>query len=136
MRRALSTTLRNKKSVRFQRLRYDAVKADRIRRSPYYSTKSEDRELSARERQLLISQARDALRNFTIAGFALRKHLQSMAFYRFSAGTPNDDFNRKLETLVRLWKKRSNCDAANRHNFDTLIGAERWGGWEPGVWGL
>lgn len=113
---------RKKKSVRFQRLRYDAVKADRIRRSPYYSTKSEDRELSARERQLLISQARDALRNFTIAGFALRKHLQSMAFYRFSAGTPNDDFNRKLETLVRLWKKRSNCDAANRHNFDTLIG--------------
>lgn len=103
-------------------LSYEAVKSDRIRRQPYYSTKSEDRELTERERQLLISQARDALRNFTIAGFALRKHLQSMSFYRFQAGTPDDGFNRRLEALVRRWKRRSNCDAAGRHNFDTLIG--------------
>lgn len=104
------------------RLKYDAVKTDRIRKPPYYSTKSEDRELTARERQLLISQARDALRNFTIAGFALRKHLQSMSFYRFQAGTPDDGFNRRLEALIRRWKKRGNCDSAGRHSFDTLIG--------------
>jgi len=105
-----------------QRLKYDAVKTDRIRKPPYYSTKSEDRELTPRERQLLISQARDALRNFTIAGFALRKHLQSMSFYRFTAQTPDKGFNRRLESLVRRWKRRSNCDAAGRHNFDTLMG--------------
>ena len=104
------------------RLSYEAVKSDRIRKPPYYSTKTEDRELTERERQLLISQARDSLRNFTIAGFALRKHLQSMSFYRFQAGTPDDGFNRRLEYLVRRWKKRTNCDAAGRHNFDTLIG--------------
>ena len=105
-----------------QRLKYDAVKTDRIRKPPYYSTKSEDRELTARERQLLISQARDALRNFTIAGFALRKHLQSMSFYRFTAATPDAGFNRRLESLVKRWKRRTNCDAAGRHNFDTLMG--------------
>lgn len=107
---------------KLDRLKYDAVKFDRLRKPAYYSTKSEDHELTARERQLLISQARDALRNFTIAGFALRKHLQSMAFYRFTAGTPNDSFNRLLESTVRQWKKRQNCDASGRHNFDTLIG--------------
>ena len=103
-------------------LAYEAVKSDRIRKPPYYSTKSEDRELTEHERQLLISEARDSLRNFTIAGFALRKHLQSMSFYRFTAGTPDGAFNRRLESLVRTWKRRTNCDAAGRHNFDSLIG--------------
>lgn len=108
--------------VGFFGLKYDAAKSDTLRRPTYYSTLPEDQELPPRERQIIISEARNALRNFTIAGFVLRKHLQNMAFYRFSARTPDDGFNRALEARVERWKARYNCDASERHNFDSLMG--------------
>ena len=98
---------------------YMATRSDKMRRPVYYSTRSEDRELQPRERQTLISEARLTLRNFTLAGFALRKHLQFMSYYRFSAGTPNDSFNRALEKRVKRWE--SECDATGRRNFQSLM---------------
>ena len=102
-------------------LRYDAASADRSRRTPYVSYKSEDREQTPRERQTIISDARDQQRNFSLAGFVVRKHLQSIAYYRFSANTPNTPFNRQLERRIDFWKRRGNCDASGRHGFDQLI---------------
>lgn len=102
-------------------LKYRAVESDSMRRPIYISAKSEDRELMPRDRQALVSEARDALRNFTLAGFVLRKHLQSISYYRFFAGTPDPNFNAELERRVNRWKKRKNCDAAGRHGFETLL---------------
>lgn len=108
-------------SARRAHLSYEAVEAGPTRRPVYISVRSEDRELPANRRRALISEARDQLRNFTIAGFALRKHLQFVSYYRFYADTPNPEFNRALERRVALWKDRRNCDAACRSNFDELI---------------
>ena len=102
-------------------LSYDATKTDRARRPVMVSSRSEDKVLDARGRSIVISDARDAVRNFTLAGFVVRKHLQSIAYYRFSAGTPDRAFNDQLERLIKRWSRRENCDAARRHSFDELI---------------
>ncbi|MBQ8285400.1 MAG: hypothetical protein IJZ10_03770, partial [Thermoguttaceae bacterium] len=72
------------------------------------SSRSEDRELTPEKRQALLSEARDQLRNFSLAGFALRKHLQFVSFYRFAAGTPDERFNADLTRRVERWKSRKN----------------------------
>lgn len=102
-------------------LRYDAIEPAPTRRPIYVSGKSEDRELATHNRQRLISEARDQIRNFSLAGFALRKHLQFVSYYRFTADTPNREFNAALERRVERWKRRDQCDAARRSNFDELI---------------
>lgn len=114
-------TLKNRIKQAWKALRYDAVEQSPTRRKIVVSGRSEDRELPAHKRQALISEARDQIRNFSLAGFALRKHLQFVSYYRFSAETPNREFNRALERRVELWKRRGNCDAARRSNFDELI---------------
>ena len=103
------------------KLGYDAVKQDRSRRIIYYSTKSEDRELLPRQRQSIVSQSRDALRNFTLAGFVLRKHLQSIAWYQFKARTGIEWFDRELTRRINQWKRREHCDASGRYSFDSLL---------------
>lgn len=100
---------------------YQAVESSPTRRPLTSSSRSEDGELPAWKRQILISEAREQLRNFSIAGFALRKHLQFVSYYRFFADTPNREFNRALERRVADWKRRENCDAAGRSDFDELI---------------
>ena len=102
-------------------LKYEAVEPSPTRRPVYVSNRSEDTELPASKRRILISDARDQQRNFTIAGFALRKHLQFVSYYRFYSDTPNREFNRALERRVEIWKRRENCDVARRSNFDELI---------------
>lgn len=102
-------------------LKYNAIEDRPTRRPVYVSTRSEDRELPTEQRRRLISEARDQQRNFSLAGFALRKHLQFVSYYRFSAGTPDREFNKRLERLVALWKEPKNCDAARRRGFDELM---------------
>ncbi|MBR0224515.1 MAG: phage portal protein [Thermoguttaceae bacterium] len=100
---------------------YEAVEPSSTRRPVYVSSRSEDGELPPIRRRALISEARDQLRNFTLAGFALRKHLQFVSYYRFSCETPDAAFNRKLERMVEDWKRRENCDVARRSSFDELM---------------
>lgn len=102
-------------------LKYEAVEQTPTRPRIYYSTRSEDKELNPRQRQLLLSEARDQLRNFSLAGFALRKHLQFVSYYRFSAHTDNQEFNLALENRVRQWSRRQNCDAAQRRTLEELL---------------
>lgn len=108
-------------AARLTFLSYDAVRPSPTRDPIHASGKSEDDELKAKERAELISGARDQLRNFTIAGFALRKHLQFCSYYRFYADTPRPEFNKALERRVAEWKRRENCDAAGRSGFEELI---------------
>lgn len=102
-------------------LSYDFNERNEILRPRPVSTKSEDREFQPSMRQKLISDARNQLRNFSLAGFLVRKHLQNIAFYQFNAGTSDKEFNAELDRRLRNWKRRQNCDVARRHSFDGLI---------------
>ena len=110
---------RSRKAI--ARLKYDAVQSSPRRRTVYVSSLSEDRELKPAERQRLSSESRDLMRNFSLAGFAIRKHVQYIADFRFQCQTDNKEFNRLVESKIRNWKKRRNCDGARRHCFDVLI---------------
>lgn len=113
----LTTILKNT----WMAFKYQAVEDAPTRRQIYVSTLSEDAELPNPKRVKLLSEARDYQRNFTLAGFALRKHLQFVSYYRFSAETPNRDLNKALERRVRAWSRRENCDAARRSSLSELL---------------
>ena len=112
---------KNRRPTRYEAFKYEAVEQTPTRPRIYYSTRSEDKELNPRQRQTLLSEARDQLRNFSLAGFALRKHLQFVSYYRFSAHTDNQEFNLALENRVKTWSRRQNCDAAQRRSLDELL---------------
>lgn len=102
------------------KLKYRTILPDDTSQRPIFvSHKSEDRELPREDRERLISAARDVERNFSLAGFAVRKHLQSVAYYQFYANTPDPSFNARLTGLVERWKET--CDITGRHCFDDLI---------------
>ena len=102
------------------KLKYRTIDpSDTSQRPIFISHKSEDRELNTTDRERLIEAARDVERNFSLAGFAVRKHLQSVAYYQFHADTPDVQFNNRLTGLVDRWKET--CDITGRHCFDDLI---------------
>jgi len=102
------------------RLKYRAVESDDTTARPIYiSHKSEDKELTPAERSKLVSVARDIERNFSLAGYAIRKHLQSVAYYQFYCDSPDTDFNDRLTYLVKRWMDE--CDITDRHAFPELI---------------
>lgn len=102
-------------------LRYEAVEEEPTRRRIFVSSRSEDKELTQYKRQKLISETRYAMRNFSLAGYATRKHLQYVSYVRFFAETSDREFNEKLERRIARWKRRDQCDVARRSNFDELI---------------
>ena len=61
------------------RLAYDATVDKHRRQPPPSSTKDEDLILKPADRRKLVAQSRDIHRNFTIAGWMIRKHLDYTA---------------------------------------------------------
>jgi len=105
----------------YVKLFYEAIRPKGTRRPIFVSSRSEDRELTRRDRDSLTSATRDLIRNAPVASSALRRHIQYVANYRFRASTSDAGFNRALEERVALWSRRENCDAAGRSNFAELM---------------
>ena len=115
-----STLNRILNTLGLTRLKYRAVESDDTTARPIFiSTKSEDKELTPAERTKLLSAARDIERNFSLAGYAIRKHLQSVAYYQFYCDSPDTAFNDRLSYLVRQWMDE--CDVTDKHSFPELI---------------
>ena len=66
---------------------YDAVESKNRRQAPTGRLRSEDKELLPQQRRKLTSAARDIHRNFTIAAWAIRKHLDYVSTFSFQSGT-------------------------------------------------
>lgn len=103
------------------RLKYKAVQSDKSRSPLYISSKSEDYELTERDRQALISESRELQRNFALCAFAVRSHLQFVSYYQFNASTPIPEFNNRLERLLKRWSHKNKCDVARRHSLPELL---------------
>ena len=83
---------------------------------------SEDRVLDRSARTGLTESVREAERNFTLAGFAIRKHIQYMSEFRFSCDTDDESFNNLVEALFRRWADDpQRCHAQRRHAFPKLL---------------
>jgi capsid protein len=92
------------------------------RRHEGISTKSEDQELTRHGRLALSSHGRDLLRKLSIAGFAIRKHLQYVAKFDFQCAIPDEPaYSDIIKKFVYKWSRADKCDAAERHPFPKLI---------------
>lgn len=91
---------------------YDAVVSKGRRKAPDGVLRSEDAELNRSERRKMISGARDLHRNFTIASWAIRKHLDYVTTFNFQGKGEHSDW---LQAFVKEWSKAKNFDVAGRH---------------------
>ncbi len=100
---------------------YDATRDQKRRKAPPSSTKTEDQMLLPGARRRLVSSARDLRRNFTVAAWAIRKHLDFVANFTFQARTKDPAFNRALEVQMAEWALPANFDAAGLHSRQRFL---------------
>jgi capsid protein len=93
---------------------YDAVHAKNKRQAPTGILRSEDSELPPTERRKLLSATRTLHRNFSVAAWMIRKHLDYVSTFSFQARTGNNDLDDSLERLVRWWSQPVNFDVTSR----------------------
>jgi capsid protein len=94
---------------------YDATDDRGRRRPPVTTTASEDYHANERRRQILSGTTRDLARNFVIAAWCIRKHLDYVADFTFSAATTDPGFNKYLEAWQKESSRRQRFDVAHRH---------------------
>ncbi len=109
-------------------LGYDAINPKNKRRAPTGRLMFEERELMEQQRRLLVSGARDVQRNFAIAAFAIRKHLDFVSSFSFHPRTKEEGLNAELEAAVEAWSEPGQFDASGRHSrqaFTRLLEGRR-----------
>jgi len=105
-----------------RRFGYDGADTSKQkRRAPTSALTSEDRALTAKKRRVLQSASRDLSRNFSIAAWAIRKHLDFVSSFKFQSRTGDDGLDRDIERLMTWWSRPENCDVAGRHGLGRLI---------------
>lgn len=100
---------------------YDAVESNGRRKQPAVRRRPEDRELTPRQRIQLSSSTRDLERNFAIAAWAIRKHLDYVSTFSFQANTGDDATDERIEELMEWYAQPLNCDAAGRMSLAKII---------------
>ena len=100
---------------------YDAVEDRKRRKSPSSTMKSEDAVLKRDQRRKLSNSNKDINRNFAIASWAIRKHLDYVCSFTFKARTGDEGLNRDLEELVEWWHRKENFDIAARHPMHRFL---------------
>lgn len=100
---------------------YDAVETKNRRQAPSGLLRSEDDELTPSKRRKMVSGARDLARNFSIAAWAIRKHLDFVASHAFQCRTGDRGLDSDVASLVRDWSEAPNCDVAARHPLTRAI---------------
>jgi len=79
---------------------YDAVEAKGKRKAAVAQARAEDGELDQTNRDKLITATRDLCRNFSLAGWAVRRHLDYVSTFSFQAKTGDAALDSLLEELV------------------------------------
>ena len=111
------------------KLGYSVVDPDQnVRKNPSPALYAEDDHLPARDRKKLIAATRDAQRNFEIASWAVRKHLDFVASFTFQCKARDRGFRREIEQFIAERSKAPLFDVAQRHprrRFIRLLEARR-----------
>lgn len=102
---------------RAAQLSYDAVEPKGRRKAPSIDHRSEDLILDASKRSKLTANSRDIARNFSIAKWMVRRHLDYVASFEFHSRSNNDFVDDQVETLMKRWSRKYACDRAGRHPF-------------------
>lgn len=99
---------------------YDAAKSEGKRRPATGILRSEDWELPPLERRKLLSQTREIHRNFGVAAWMLRQHLNYVSTFSFQAKNEDRSLNKQIERLMGKWSNRDQCDIAGRLSLPAM----------------
>lgn len=100
---------------------YDATEDRGRRRAPPTVTKHEDKVATERKRRILSASTHDLYRNFAIAAWAIRKHLDYVSRFVFRATTDDEGFNHALEQYIAEKMKRGAFETTGRHHFERAV---------------
>lgn len=101
---------------------YDVVAdSGQRRRDPLNALRTEDAELTCQRRRKLLAIERDALRNFSVARWAMGKHLDFVSTFSFSSQTKTS-FDTAFQSRMEKWMHEKDlCDIAGRHTFSRIL---------------
>jgi capsid protein len=100
---------------------YDANTQSTKRKSIAPNSRSEDWLLQQNGRVRLSSNARDLYRNFAIAGWCIRRHLEGVSRFNFHGKADDSGWNDEIEGFIE-WKSLDyNFDQAGRHSRNMLV---------------
>lgn len=100
---------------------YDAVKHKGNRAQVAPTTLSEDMQLRDLARRQLTSTHRDLVRNFAIAAWMVRKHLDYVSTFHFRCKSGDTGLDRDINQFMQWWSEPQNCDSSGRHSLDELM---------------
>lgn len=100
---------------------YDAAEPKNKRKSRAGAIKAEDAVLGTSARRKVISTANEVHRNFAIAGWMIRKHLDYTTEFSFQCKTDDEVFNEEVESFIEERSKKENCDIAARHDLGAFM---------------
>ena len=72
-------------------------------------------------RAALVATSRDVQRNFEIAAWAIRKHLDYVSTFHFRPRNKDKALNARIGELMVWWSKARNCDQAGRHPLRRIV---------------
>ena len=101
--------------------RYIAAEPGQQRRDPGTRIQTSDALLGPDKRRRVIEGARELNRNFSVAAWAIRKHLDYVSTFTFQAASEDAAFNEQLEALMGWWNRPINCDVSARHSLRRMI---------------
>lgn len=97
-----------------QRLNYAGGESSTRRKSATVRQGSEETILTGSRRAQLLANSRDLDRNFELAGWAARRHLDYVCDFEFSARHKDKGFSRELERYVEHWSLEENFEESGR----------------------
>lgn len=100
---------------------YDATESKGKRATPRLHVGDEDSILDSAKRAKLQANARDIRRNFAIAAWAIRKHLDYVATFDFHCRSGDPGLDRDVQYLIEEWSTRGQFDVRGRHRLSKMI---------------
>lgn len=117
----MKATLKRWADAAARQFGYEAVIPSKNRRPLSDKLQSEDAELNQQNRRKLIAGARDLERNFSIAAWMIRCHLNYTSRFNFRSACLTDRADVVLEKRLSEWSLADACDITGRHNLPNLI---------------
>ena len=100
---------------------YDALEAKGRRKAAPNRIVREDVHVSAGKRTKLQASARDLAKNFSIAAWMIRRHLDYCASFTFQAKTSDRGLNKAIEQLMEIQSRPLACDRGGRFSREKMF---------------
>lgn len=100
---------------------YDALESKGRRKAAPSKVIREDAIVTGGRRVRLQANANDIARNFSIAAWAIRRHLDYVSRFTFHARCKDRGLNRDVEELIRIRSMKANCDRGGRLSRERLF---------------